>query len=93
MTKWKKLEEDKDLRLEQKGKHGMDSRQVWFVVETEAERQKIIDEHPEYEGRILVCSRDNIQDTRSKKSVDDTMQLHEIVSVLTERTILVSRRY
>jgi len=80
-SKWRKMEEDGDARLEQKGRYGMDSRRVWFVVEDEEEQQRLLAKYP---GRILLCTRAKIQDTKGRKCVNESMKTHEVVSMLTE---------
>ena len=77
-TKWKQCEVDKDARLKKKGRFGMDSRTVWFVAETREEQDKLLVEHP---GKILLCDRSFILDTRGHQAVDNTTQLHEFRSV------------
>ena len=59
----------------------MDSRDVWFVVETREECDRLSATFP---GRILLCDRTFIQDTQgSKKHVEGTSEFHEIRSAAT----------
>ena len=55
----------------------MDSRRVWFVVETKEEFDRLSLKYP---GRILLCDRTFIMDTHAKKYISDTTLLHEIRS-------------
>lgn len=50
---------------------------VWFVVETEADQERLSVKYP---GRILLCDRSFVLDTHAKKAVDDTTRLHEFRS-------------
>jgi len=78
-TKWKRYEEANDPRLKDKGKYGMNSRKVFFVVETEEEYIRLSLLYP---GRILLCDRSFIQDTHQDKAINGTTQLHEIRSTV-----------
>ena len=40
------LEENKDPRLRNKGRFGMDTRTVWFVVETKEDQEQLSAEYP-----------------------------------------------
>ena len=79
-TAWKQYEADGDDRLKNKGKYGMDSRRVWFVVETKDELDKLDAAFP---GRILLCDRTFVLDTHSKTPLDKTVHLHEVCSTAT----------
>lgn len=82
-THWGQYESDGDARLQHKGKYGMDSRTVWYVVENEEDRVRRAAEQPDLADRILVCDRTYIQDTVGKKCITDTSKLHEVRSVAT----------
>ena len=78
-TKWKAYESTGDVRLEDKGKYGMDSRIVWFVVET---RELYDSLSVEYPGKILLCDRSFILDTHKNVAIDGTTKLHEVSSTV-----------
>ena len=61
---WIKHEEDVDARIKNKGKYGMNSHTVYYVVETEARLEVHRYNHP---GRILLCDRAYIQDTPKRR--------------------------
>jgi hypothetical protein len=79
-SEWLELERRKDIRLKRKGKYGMDSRTVWFVVETEEEYNEL---HAQYPGKILRCDRTFILDAQGKAAMPESTKLHEIRSVAT----------
>ena len=58
----------------------MDTRTIWFVVETEEERSKLA---ATYGDRILLCDRSFILDTNKGNSLDNTTELHEVRSSAT----------
>ena len=76
-TEWQEFERNRDKRLRNKGRFGMDTRTVWFVVETKADQERLSVKYP---GRILLCDRSFVLDTHAKKAVDDTTRLHEFRS-------------
>ena len=71
-TDWIKFERKKDPRLRNKGKYGMDTRIVWFVVETKDEQDRLSTEYP---GRIILCDRTFVLDTHSGKAVENTKKI------------------
>jgi hypothetical protein len=74
-SEWMRLERDGDVKLKRKGKYGMDSRTVWFVVESKDEFDRL---NALYPGRIKLCDRTFILDTQGKKPMPKSTQLHEI---------------
>ena len=76
-TKWEEYEASGDARLKGKGTFGMDSRTVWFAVETQEDYDEL---SPKYPGRILFCNRSFILDTHKEKHLPQTKQLHEVRS-------------
>ena len=80
-TEWKGYEKEKDGRLKNKGRFGMDRRTVWFVVETKEEHERLSLRYP---GRILLCDRSFVLDTHTGKAVEGTQQMHELRSSATE---------
>mmetsp|Transcript_4214 Transcript_4214/g.5918 ORF Transcript_4214/g.5918 Transcript_4214/m.5918 type:complete len:611 (-) Transcript_4214:334-2166(-) len=76
-TKWDELERENDIGIQLKGRFGLNERTMYFVTEKKEDYDRLVAQYP---GRILLCDRTNIQDTISKKAVDDTMQLHEVKS-------------
>jgi hypothetical protein len=62
----------------------MDSRTVYYMVETEQEYQEHIAKHP---GRVLLCDRSNVQDTFKGKAIVGSRSLHEVCSVVTASNI------
>ena len=63
----------------------MNSRTVYYVVETEAKLEEHRYNHP---GRILLYYRTYIQDTPKGGYIKGTYELHEGQSVATSETIL-----
>ena len=80
-SEWLELERRKDIRLKRKGKYGMDSRTVWFVVESQDDFNEL---NPQYPGKILLCDRTFVLDTQGKSSMPESTKLHEIRSIATE---------
>lgn len=78
VSDWQRCEREGDPQLKNKGTYGMDSRRVWFVVETQAELERLSLEYP---GRILLCDRSFILDTHKKHHLKETTLLHEVRSV------------
>ena len=78
MVSWKKFEMEQDVKLKGKGTYGLDGRYFFYVVETKEQQITLEKEHP---GEILLCDRSMILDTKGKKCVEKTTQLHEICSV------------
>ena len=62
----------------------MNSRTVYYVVETEA---KLEDRRYNHTGRILLCDRTYIQDTPKVGYIKGKHELHEVQSVATSETI------
>lgn len=79
-TKWDVMEKARDRRLILKGMFGYNSREMYFVVETKKDFDRLVDQYP---GRILLCDRSIIQDTLQHKCIEGTMQLHEVRSIET----------
>ena len=79
---WKSLEEARNPKILKKETGSMDSRKIFFICETEAEIEELETEHPELKDRVLWCDRRYIMDTRGKKPIDGTTQLHEIRSIV-----------
>ena len=52
----------------------MDTRTVWFAVETKDEQDRLSLKYP---GRILLCNRTFVLDTHSGKAVEGTQRMHE----------------
>jgi hypothetical protein len=80
-TEWRKYESARDPRVRRKGRFGMDTRTVWFVVETVLEQERLEQLYP---GRILLCDRTFVLDKMSEKAIEGTNQMHELRSVATE---------
>ena len=59
----------------------MDTRTVWFVVETKDEQDRLSTEYP---GHILLYDQTFVLDTHSGKAVENTKKMHEFSSVDTE---------
>ena len=78
MVSWKKFEMEQDVKLKGKGTYGLDGRYFFYVVETKEQQITLEKDHP---GEILLCDRSKILDTKGKKCVEKTTQLHEICSV------------
>ena len=56
----------------------MDSRKVWFLVETQEEYDELSTDYP---GNILLCCDQNfILDTYKEKHISQTKQLHDVWS-------------
>ena len=92
-TEWKELEDSQDERLKSKGVYGMDTRSVYFVVETADEQERLSQQYP---GRILLCDRLFILDTHDKKAITHngeaiTTKLHEVKSVAGESPVTEPR--
>ena len=62
----------------------MNSRTVYYVVETEAKLEEHRYNNP---GRILLCDRTYIQDTPKGRYIKGTHELHEVQSFATSETI------
>ena len=77
-TEWRGYELNRDARLQNKGRFGMDTRTVWFVVETKEDQDRL---QVKYPGRILLCDRTFVLDTQSDKAIEGTMQMHELRSI------------
>ena len=84
-TKWKEYEETHDPKLRGKGRFGVDTLTVWFVVATQDDVDRLSVEYP---GRILLCDRSFTLDTYKGKAINGTTQLHEVRS--TDTTIPTS---
>jgi len=86
VTQWKEYEKTGDARLKNKGRYGMDSRTVHYVLcdGDEDYEGKLVEYSAKHPGRILFCDRRNIQDTHSKQPLNNTNNLHEVRSVATE---------
>jgi len=63
----------------------MDTRTVWFVVETIQEQQRLEQLYPD---RILLCDRTFVLDKMSDKAIEGTNQMHELRSVAIEVPLL-----
>jgi hypothetical protein len=79
-TCWAGYEEKGDVKLKGKGKWGMNSRTVNFVVETQEDLDRLA---PEYPGKIFLCDRSFIMDTKGHTAIPGTSQLHEVRSTAT----------
>ena len=79
-TKWKRMEEEENIRIKEKGRFGIDERVMYFVVETQKDFDQLSVQYP---GRILLCDRSVIQDTVLSKPIKGTNQLHEVRSLAT----------
>ena len=84
---WLKWEREGDARIRKKGKYGMDSRTMFYVVENFDEFQKYRNEFPQHASRIILCDRTKFPDTQGKKSIYGSHQLHEVKSLLTAANI------
>ena len=91
-TEWRGYELNRDARLQNKGRFGMDTRTVWFVVETKDEQDRLSTEYP---GRILLllCDRTFVLDTHSGKAVENTKKMHEFSLVDTEVSIVHPQKW
>ena len=58
----------------------MNSRTVNFVVETQEDLDRLA---PEYPGKIFLCDRSFITDTKGHTAIPGTSQLHEVRSTAT----------
>ena len=65
----------------------MDSRTMFFVVETFDELEKYRNEFPQHADRLILCDRTKFPDTQGKKSIYGSHQLHEVKSILTAANI------
>lgn len=79
-SEWIRYENENDIALKRKGKYGMDTHTVWYVVEEKEEYDRLIVKYPE---RVLLIDRDFVMDTFGKKSIQNTSKLHEICSEAT----------
>jgi hypothetical protein len=80
-TKWKKYKNDKDKRLKNKGRFGMNIRTCWIVVE----EKKYYDEYLLRDhGCVSFLDRSYIQDTYKETAIENTTILHEVASYATE---------
>jgi hypothetical protein len=70
-----------DVALKWKGKYGMDSHTVWYVVKCQEEYERL---SVQYHGQVLLCDCTFTLDTQGGKSIPDTKSLHEIRSVATQ---------
>ena len=77
---WIKHEKYGDARIKNKGKYGINSLAVYYVVETESKLEEHIYNHP---GRILLYDRIYIQDTPNGGYIKGTHELHEVNSIAT----------
>ena len=68
------------MRLKNKGRYGMDSCECNFVVETKEDFDRLSSEYP---GKVLLCDRTFVLDTRGHDSVEGTKELHEVRSTAT----------
>ena len=80
-SEWLEYEIRGDVALKRKGKYGMDSRTVWYVVESQEEYDRL---SVQYHGRVLLCDRTFTLDTLGGKSIPDNKSLHEVRSVATQ---------
>ena len=76
-TMWKEYEKNGDAHIKNKGVYGMDSRTVWFVVETLDEFNTLSAKYP---GRIVFVNRSFTFDTHNAKSFNGTTDFHEVCS-------------
>jgi len=76
-TMWKEYEKNGDAHIKNKGVYGMDSRTVWFVVETLDEFNTLSAKYP---GRIVFVNRAFTFDTHNAKSFNGTTDFHEVCS-------------
>ena len=79
-SEWIQYENENDIALKRKGKYGMDTRTVWYVVEEKEEYDRLVVKYP---GRVLFIDRDFVMDTFGKESIQNTSKLHEICSEAT----------
>ena len=66
-TKWKEYEETHDPKLRGKGRFGVNTFTVWFVVATQDDVDRLFVEYP---GRILLCDRSFTLDTKERPSME-----------------------
>jgi hypothetical protein len=78
VTKWKEFERTRNPSLKGKGTFGADYYKMWFVVETQADFDRLSLEYP---GQIILCDRSYLIDTYKEKCIDGTTRLHEVCSV------------
>eukprot|EP00986_Skeletonema_menzelii_P017430 scaffold19452_cov150-Skeletonema_menzelii.AAC.1 len=77
-TEWDRCEAAGSIKLKKKGKYGMNSRVMKFVVEDREEYNRLA---PQYPGRILLCDRSVIQDTIGEQPIEGTTELHEVRTI------------
>jgi hypothetical protein len=87
-TKWKEYVRNRDYRLVQKGRFGINTRTCWFVVETQEDFDRLSVLHP---NRVLLVDRSYIQDTQGEKAIDGTTLLHEVTSWAEEEPTTMPR--
>ena len=80
-SEWIQYENENDIALKRKGKYGMDTRTVWYVVEEKEKYEELVVKYP---GRVLLIDRDFVMDTVGKKSIPNTSKLREICSQVTQ---------
>ena len=89
-TEWRGYELNRDARLRNKGRFGMDTHTVWFVVETKKDQDRL---QVKYPGRILLCDQTFVLDTQSDKLVEGTMQMHELRSIAASVSTIHPRKW